>query len=136
MIKQLGQTIRKYRKQKNYTLSQLADKLGISIGLLSNIENGKTDSFQLTLLNTIVSELDIPISELKLFSKPSPIGEVTINNSIDFKKIRPSLEKLIDAFVTTSSALSFDEGEIALVTNMLVKELQTINQLIEATKSK
>lgn len=136
MQQKLGETIRKYRKQKGYTITQLADKLGISVGLLSNIETSKTDSFQLTLLNDIVRELDIPFSELKLFYKPYPIEELNINITKDFNKLRPSLEMLINAFITTSSALSFDESEIALVTNMLVKELQTINQLIEATKSK
>ncbi|MCY6482808.1 helix-turn-helix transcriptional regulator [Clostridium aestuarii] len=131
MQQQLGETIRKYRKQKGYTMTQLADKLNISIGLLSNIETGKTDSFQLTLLNNIIKKLSIPISELELFSKSYPIEELNINNTKDFKKLRSSLEKLIDAFITTFSALSFDEGKIALVTNMLIKELQTINQLIE-----
>lgn len=136
MQQQLGQTIRKYRKQNNYTIAQLAEKLGISIGLLSNIETGKTDSFQLTLLNNIVRELDIPISKLNLFYKLYPIEELNINNSIDLNKINPSFEKLIDAFISTSSSLSFDEDKMALITNMLIKELQTISELIKTAESK
>lgn len=136
MQQQLGQTIRKYRKQKNYTIAQLANKLNISIGLLSNIETGKTDSFQLTLLNNIVRELEIPISELKLFYKPYPIKELSIDNSMDFKKINLSLEKLIETFILASSELSFDENKINLISNMLIKELQTITQLIKTAESK
>lgn len=136
MQHQLGEAIRKYRKQKSYTMAQLADKLGISIGLLSNIETGKTDSLQLNLLNNIVRELDIPISELELFSEPYPIEGLNISNIKAYNKIKPSIEKLINAFIATSSELSFDEIKIASITDMLVKELQTINQLIRTSESK
>lgn len=136
MQQQLGQTIRKYRHKKGYTIIQLADKLEVSIGLLSNIEKGKTDSFQLTLLNNIVNELDIPLSELKLFPEPYPIEELNTNLSKDLNKIKPSLQTLINAFITTSSALSFNESEADLIADMLINELKSITKLIEATKSK
>lgn len=131
---QLGETIRKYRKQKCYTMAQLANKLEISIGLLSNIETGKTDSLQLNLLNNIVKTLDIPLSELQLFSQPYPIKELNINIVEDYNKIKPSLETLLNAFISVSSALSFDEDKTSLVANMLVEELNNINKLIEISK--
>ncbi|WP_186431014.1 helix-turn-helix transcriptional regulator [Clostridium sp. BSD9I1] len=134
MQHQLGETIRKYRKQKCYTMAQLANKLEISIGLLSNIETGKTDSLQLNLLNNLVKTLDIPLSELQLFSKPYPIKELNINIVEDYNKIKPSLETLLDAFISVSSALSFDEDKTSLVANMLVEELNNINKLIEISK--
>lgn len=136
MQQQLGETIRKYRNKKGYTINQLSHKLDISIGLLSNIETGKTDSFQLTLLNNIVNKLGIPISELKLFSKPYPIDELNIDVTKNFNKISSSLEILIDAFIETSSTLYFNQDETALIANMLVNELHTMNKLIKATKSK
>lgn len=135
MHQQLGQTIREYRNKKGYTIIQLSNKLQISTGLLSNIEKGKTDSFQLTLLNNIVNELDIPLSELKLFSEPYPIEELDINLTKDLNKIKPSLEPLINAFITTSSALSFNEAKVTLIADMLINELKSITKLIEATKS-
>lgn len=136
MQHQLGETIRRYRKQKGYTISGLADKLGISVGLLSNIETSKTDSFQLNLLNSIIRELDIPISELGLFSNPYHIENLNITSIKEFNKIRPLLEKLTTSFITTFSALSFDESKISLIVDMLIEELKTINQLIETSKSK
>jgi transcriptional regulator with XRE-family HTH domain len=39
----VGNNIRKWRLSKNYKQGLLAQKLGISRGALSNIENGKTD---------------------------------------------------------------------------------------------
>lgn len=131
---QLGETIRKYRKQTGYTMTQLANKLEISIGLLSNIETGKTESLQLNLLNKIVKTLDIPLSELQLFSEPYPIKELNINIVEDYNKIKPSLETLLNAFISVSSALSFDEDKTSLVANMLVEELNNINKLIEISK--
>ena len=135
MQQQLGETIRKYRKQKRYTMAELAEKLGMSIGLLSNIETGKTNSLQLTLLNDIVRELDIPISELELFSEPYTIEKNNPNITEDFNKIRPSLDMLINSFIKISSALDFDENKVALLANMLVKELQAISTLIKTDKS-
>ncbi|MBE6069179.1 MAG: helix-turn-helix transcriptional regulator [Clostridium lundense] len=134
MQHQLGETIRKYRKQKGYTMAQLANKLEISIGLLSNIETGKTDSLQLNLLNNLVKTLAIPPSELQLFSEPYPIKELNINIVEDYNKIKPSLEALLNAFISVSSALSFDEYKTSLVANMLVEELNNINKLIEISK--
>lgn len=136
MQQQLGETIRKYRNIKGYTIKQLADKLNISIGLLSNIETGKTDSFQLNLLNNFVNELNIPISELRLFFKPYSIEELNMTVAKDFSKISSSLEILINAFYETSSQLSFNNDETSLMANMLTSELRTISKLIKATKSK
>lgn len=135
MQSQLGEIIRKYRKQKGYTMTQLAARLGISMGLLSNIETGKSSSLQLTLLNNIVKELDIPVSELELFSEPYPIEDLSINLTKDYNKIKSSLEKLINAFIRTSSELSYDENKVDIITNMLIKELQTISLLIGTAKS-
>jgi transcriptional regulator with XRE-family HTH domain len=136
MQQQLGETIRKYRNKKGYTIKQLADKLNISIGLLSNIETGKTDSFQLNLLNNFVNELEIPISELKLFFKPYPVEELNTTMTKDFSKINSSLEILINAFYEASSQLSFNRDETSLMANMLTSELRAISKLIKATKSK
>lgn len=70
-------------------MAELAEKLGMSIGLLSNIETGKANSLQLTLLNDIVRVLDIPISELELFPEPYNFEKITPNITEDFNKIRP-----------------------------------------------
>ncbi|MBN6186548.1 helix-turn-helix transcriptional regulator [Aneurinibacillus sp. BA2021] len=38
-----GERVREFRRQQNYTLKQLADKTGVSAGLLSQIERGLVD---------------------------------------------------------------------------------------------
>ncbi|WP_186430054.1 helix-turn-helix domain-containing protein [Clostridium sp. BSD9I1] len=136
MQHQLGETIRNYRKQKGYTISELTDKLDISTGLLSNIENAKTDFFQLNLLNNIIQELDIPLSELHIFSKPYPTEGLDIDNMESFNKMRSKLEIVINAFIKSFSTISDDEDKMTLITSSLVNQIQIFNKLIEAPKSK
>lgn len=55
-----GKRVREIRKQKNYTLKDLAEKSGLSISLLSQIERGIVDPTVSTFWK-ICTSLDIPI---------------------------------------------------------------------------
>ncbi len=59
----IGREVRSYRRQQGMTVADLADKTGLSIGMLSKIENGNT-SASLTTLQTISSSLGVPITSL------------------------------------------------------------------------
>ncbi|OEH86580.1 hypothetical protein BHU72_09980 [Desulfuribacillus stibiiarsenatis] len=59
-----GPKLRLIRMQKGIGLNQLANKLDISSGYLSNLERGKTDTIPLTLLNRLEQELSLSVSEL------------------------------------------------------------------------
>lgn len=56
-------TIRRLRKQKGFTLSQLAGAAGISESLLSQVERGRVDP-SLATLRSIARSLEIPLFEL------------------------------------------------------------------------
>ena len=65
IYKTVGQTIKKYRKQKNLTQEQLADKINISISYLTKIEAVNCDQpFSLEVLLDIAEGLDISIHDL------------------------------------------------------------------------
>ena len=65
IYKMIGQTIKKYRKQKNLTQEQLADKINISISYLTKIEAVNCDQpFSLEVLLDIAERLDISIHDL------------------------------------------------------------------------
>lgn len=65
IYKTIGQTIKKYRKQKNLTQEQLADKINISISYLTKIEAVNCDQpFSLEVLLDIAEGLDISIHDL------------------------------------------------------------------------
>ncbi|MDI3546575.1 MAG: hypothetical protein PWR10_227 [Halanaerobiales bacterium] len=60
----IGQKIKEYRKQKNLSQSELADKLGISLSYLTKIEaKNCKKSFSLALLFDIADVLEVDIKE-------------------------------------------------------------------------
>ena len=84
----LGQTIQKYRKIRNLTQEQLAEKIGIDQKNISKIENGNNypTAENLTL---IAKALDVEIYELFLykdisidFMKQEIINSLDDNNNI------------------------------------------------------
>lgn len=59
----LGATVRTLRKQATLTISDLANAAGISVGMLSKIENGQI-SPSLSTLQAVATALNVPITAL------------------------------------------------------------------------
>ncbi|MFT6695693.1 MAG: transcriptional regulator with XRE-family HTH domain, partial [Paracoccaceae bacterium] len=57
----IGLEVRAFRHQQNITVTELAAKTGLSIGMLSKIENGNT-SPSLTTLQALANALSVPIT--------------------------------------------------------------------------
>jgi len=57
----IGRQVRSFRKQQQITVADLATKTGLSIGMLSKIENGNT-SPSLTTLQTLATTLSVPLT--------------------------------------------------------------------------
>ena len=57
----IGRELRAFRKQKGLTVAELAAQTGLSIGMLSKIENGNT-SPSLTTLQTLAHALSVPLT--------------------------------------------------------------------------
>ena len=57
----IGREVRSHRRQKSMTVADLADATGLSIGMLSKIENGNT-SPSLNTLQTLADALTIPLT--------------------------------------------------------------------------
>ncbi|MGB0606935.1 MAG: helix-turn-helix domain-containing protein [Paracoccaceae bacterium] len=57
----IGREVRLHRRQKNITVAKLAELTGLSIGMLSKIENGNT-SPSLTTLRTLAQTLSVPLT--------------------------------------------------------------------------
>ena len=57
----IGKEVRAFRKQQNMTVVALAEATGLSIGMLSKIENGNT-SPSLTTLQSLAHALSVPIT--------------------------------------------------------------------------
>lgn len=61
MINEIGKHIRTLRTQKGIGLNTFAKQLGVSPAYLSNLETGKTDTIQLSLLQKLQDELQLII---------------------------------------------------------------------------
>lgn len=59
MLQNIGSRIRTLRTNKGISLNAFAEKLNVSPGYLSNLETGKTDTIQFSLLEKLQSELHI-----------------------------------------------------------------------------
>ncbi len=57
----IGREVRSFRKQQEVTVAELAALTGISIGMLSKIENGNT-SPSLTTLQALANALSVPLT--------------------------------------------------------------------------
>lgn len=80
--KQLGNLIRSKRKYCGYSTQELADKIGISAGSINNIENAKTDTFNLKLLNDLSNALDIDLYLV--------LSQNTQNKNYSFNNLQPT----------------------------------------------
>lgn len=115
--KKLGQVVRKYRKAKNYSTQCLADRLGVSVGFINHLENGRNDSFKIDLLLEIVQELSIPLSEI------SP------NRDLDLRLLADS--------AAGSGKLIFDinNGTIKEIENLIPEVKNLISEILELVTS-
>lgn len=59
----IGREVRAFRRAHNITVAELAKTTGLSIGMLSKIENGVT-SPSLTTLQTLADALSVPLTSL------------------------------------------------------------------------
>lgn len=57
----IGREVRSHRRQQNITVAELSAASGLSIGMLSKIENGNT-SPSLTTLHTLANALSVPLT--------------------------------------------------------------------------
>lgn len=59
MITDVGQRIRILRKKCGYSIQDFSQKLGVSVGYLSNLETGKSETIQLSLLQQLQDEFGL-----------------------------------------------------------------------------
>ncbi|WP_371224071.1 helix-turn-helix domain-containing protein [Roseovarius sp. 2305UL8-3] len=57
----IGREVREFRRQRGMTVADLAQTTGLSVGMLSKIENGVT-SASLTTLQTLSAALSVPVT--------------------------------------------------------------------------
>jgi transcriptional regulator with XRE-family HTH domain len=136
--KKLGDTIKKYRKNKDYSTKALADKLGVSVGFISHLENGKNNSFKIDLLEKLIDALDIPVQELSPSEKfgIEPIFKGGTKNNVIFsiseteteksQVMADNLETILNEYLELLMVFNWDQKKIKSITNHIIDEIRFI----------
>ena len=127
--KHLGNLIRSKRKYFGYSTQELADKIGISAGSINNIENAKTDTFNLKLLNDLSNALDI---DLYL-----ALSQNTQNKNYSFNNLNPTEDisnKHDELLYKLTSLINSNTNKINIAI-LLDKLINEINYFYILTKS-
>ena len=86
VIVQISNKIKSVRKDRGFTLQEVADRAGVTKGLISQIENGRTIPSLLVLIQ-LVKALEIGLDEffnnLDLYGKE---GRILIQRKEDYQK--------------------------------------------------
>lgn len=110
----VGKKIRELRKDRKMNLQDVADKSGITAGLLSRIENFRTLP-SLPVLHKISIALEVPLSELvESVGSPRPITYKLIKFGEGEKETRDDSEGL-----TYESLINTSFAEISMMSNIV-----------------
>lgn len=121
-----GKYLKKRRKEKNFTLKYLAEKIGLTHGYLSNVENGKMRG-NLDLIEGIAIFLDIPILDSIMRLKIDQ-GELEKFE----KKLQNSELNIIESSDIFGDLFFEKPGKYYLVTRRLLS-LKTLNEISQET---
>ena len=127
--KHLGNLIRSKRKYCGYSTQELADKIGISAGSINNIENAKTDTFNLKLLNDLSNALDIDLYQA--------LSQNTQNKNYSFNNLNPTEDisnKHDELLYKLTSLINSNTNKINIAI-LLDKLINEINYFYILTKS-
>jgi len=116
---QIGELIRKIRKEKGYTTKQLADKLNISQPKLSRIETG-AQSIPLTLLYQFCDALQISLADFCFLLEDNN----HINEMMSVRENSPIYDDLSNVSLTK------------LLTSLSLEERKAIIQFIQVFKKR
>ena len=84
MYKQIGNKVAYYRKLRNLTQDQLADRVSISVSSISKLERGKyNNNIPLSMLIMIAEGLRIDVSMLVTFDEREKLLEFDQINRAD-----------------------------------------------------
>lgn len=99
------QIIRKIRKEKKLSLRQLAEKSGLSVSFLSNLENGRVN-ITLSSLKKIATALEVPVARLIADDSQEGVVIVKKEDRMNIVHHRSPQGTVIQQFLTRSP--SFD----------------------------
>ena len=84
-MRNLGQRVRTLRTEKQITLPELAERAGLSKGLLSKLENNDENNPSIETLYKIAEALDVTLADI-LESEQAQIKRIVPEEPLDWQK--------------------------------------------------
>ncbi|WP_202709470.1 helix-turn-helix domain-containing protein [Sporosalibacterium faouarense] len=141
IYKEFGENIRKYRKNKKLSTPEFAKRIGVSTGLVNNIENGRHDVFKLELIFKMAAELDVSLIQLLditsinlddlalLEELNSTLTKDISDGSKRIHELNKHLNKIIKTFILVAAKYDCNEEAINYISNHLIEQLNFIKKL-------
>lgn len=123
-----GNLIKYKRKVKGYSTQELAKLLDVSPGLINNIENAKTDTFNLELLYKISSTLDIPITDILSYNLDTILTSALDNNP-EMSYLKLNLEPLLKAIIQISNNKNLTSDKVDIFLDKVVDDINFYNKI-------
>lgn len=123
-----GNLIKYKRKVKGYSTQELAKLLDVSPGLINNIENAKTDTFNLELLYKISSTLDIPITDILSYNIDTILTSAFDNNP-EMSSLKLNLEPLLKAIIQISNNKNLTSDKVDIFLDKVVDDINFYNKI-------
>jgi len=134
----IGNLIKEKRIQKGLSIQQLATILNVSVGFMSNLENAKTDAFNIDLISNLCKSLGMsPLNFL-----PEPNINIDLDLHLDNiyqsdslfelpdsnkKLIAKNVTAIANAYIESIEHHSYDVEFIKKFTAKILSEINYIN---------
>lgn len=128
LILNVGNIIKSHRKAKGLSTQDLASLLHVSAGLINNIENSKTDCFNLELLYSISNILEVPVTDIISYNIDNIFDEVSPN--VEFSpSIKLQIAQLIKSLITISNNPNWNPEKLSLLIQKLNNDITFLNKI-------
>jgi transcriptional regulator with XRE-family HTH domain len=130
----IGNTIRQHRLSKKLSTQELAELLSVSPALINNIENARTDTFNLEFMYKLCDTLEISILQLILNKRENIQDALSDLDSIntqsmpsspsdDVHLIKQNLDIIIKSYISAISSLGYNMNKVSKLTAKLLYEI-------------
>jgi len=131
----IGNLIKEKRLEKGLNIQQLATILNVSVGFMSNLENAKTDAFNIDLIYNLCNSLDM--SPLNFIPEPNidiglSLDDIYQSDIVDFpeankKLITKNITAIANAYIESIKHHSYDVEFTKKITVKILSEINYIN---------
>lgn len=128
-IVRLGQYIKSRRVLKGYSTQELAEILEVSAGFINNIENGKTDTFNLTFMKNLCKILDLPMLSILSNETEEIKGLLSIRHNVT-DTLSNNVNDIIEAYLQLAVKFNYDPAKMKVIKEKIIYELNFILNII------